>query len=738
MKSLPIPLFLVAFMFSTVMLSQSVIMSETNEPYLYPWVGGMDAMQFNEVDMNLDGIDDIIAFDRRGNRKLCFINNGISDSVSYSFHPEFADNFPEIYDWAIFKDYDMDGKNDIFTYSPGYGSMMVYKNVSDTELRFERVVYPYLTTLLPGGKVNLFVTNADYPGIYDIDNDGDLDILTFGVLGSFVDMHKNMSMEKYGNADSLDYEHTTYCWGNFAESDESNVLYFDTCRPSSDYRNVNGKDRHTGSTLLLHDFDDNGLVDLLLADVDYPGLFALYNNGTEDEAYIEYADTAFPGGWQKIRLFSMPAAAYCDIDNSGTKDLLVSPFDPGIITSENKNSCWYYKNEGQNNNPDFNIVKRDFLQGNMIDLGSGAYPLLYDWDNDGLKDLFVGNFGYYSYSYYVNYFLHSVYISKIAYFKNIGTVANPSFQLWDADFGGFSGMNANGLVPAIGDINNDGKADMLLGNADGKIIYAQNKGDNEFEIINKSFMDIDVGDFSTPQLFDIDNDGDNDLIIGEKAGNINFYEYENDMFVFVTDSLGKVNVTDYNLSWNGYSTPSFFRNNGDSTGLLVGSEQGKIFSFSNIDGNLGGRFTELENIDVLLDTSDVSYDRGMRSSAIMCNLIPDGKMEMIVGNYSGGLEYFNGVKTQVLSDVVDNKTEKNNLKLIPNPAKDIVRISMSGINNIELLKILNSSGQIVRELSYVLNSDIYIGDLPSGIYYVVGTDGKQCYTGKLVIMPSLK
>ena len=81
------------------------------------------------------------------------------------FHPEFAGLFPELYDWAIFVDYNMDGKNDIFTYSPGYASMMVYQNISDETLKFKRVVYPYLTSYQGGGYVNIYVTYADYPGI---------------------------------------------------------------------------------------------------------------------------------------------------------------------------------------------------------------------------------------------------------------------------------------------------------------------------------------------------------------------------------------------------------------------------------------------------------------------------------------------------------------------------------------------------------------------------------------------
>ena len=102
---------------------------------------------------------------------------------------------------------------------------------------------------------NILVTYADYPAITDIDNDGDLDILTFWGMGAFVEMHKNLSMEKYGVPDSLDYEKTENCWGHFAENEESNEITLDTCFGAKEKFIPNNKDRHAGSTFLVIDLD---------------------------------------------------------------------------------------------------------------------------------------------------------------------------------------------------------------------------------------------------------------------------------------------------------------------------------------------------------------------------------------------------------------------------------------------------------------------------------------------------
>ncbi len=107
-------------------LNQNVVDSTLE----YPWVGGLNSPQFGKIDINLDGRKDLVIFDRQGNRILPFINNGIPDSVSYTFHPELASLFPPLHDWVYFYDYDCDGKEDIFTY--GEGSIRVFHNISDT------------------------------------------------------------------------------------------------------------------------------------------------------------------------------------------------------------------------------------------------------------------------------------------------------------------------------------------------------------------------------------------------------------------------------------------------------------------------------------------------------------------------------------------------------------------------------------------------------------------------------
>ena len=711
-----------------------------------PWAGGMNSMQFGEVDINRDGTKDLVAFDRQGNRIMPFINGGSSGKIDYHFDASYIGNFPALFDWAIFADYNNDGKADIFTYSPGWAGMMVYKNVSDETLKFERVIYPYLTSLNSGGEVNILVTYADYPAITDLDNDGDLDILTFWGLGSFVEMHKNLSMELYGNADSLCFEKTEECWGNFAESDESNELFLDTCVPAPLAENsmaVSRQERHTGSTFLMLDLDGDNDKDLLLGDVDFPGLFALTNGGTPEQALITSYDTAYPDESQIIKIFSMPAAAYIDVNNDGKKDLIVSPFDPAPAISKNSHSVLLYLNRGENNKPDFQLTSNSFLQDQMIDVGSGSMPVFFDWDNDGFTDLFIGNYGYYKGSWYDQYYtLHSQYRATVFYLKNTGTWGYPAFTPVDMDFGKFlsEGDNLLGVAPAFGDLNGDGSNEMLVGNSDGTLILVAFSGTNVTK--QQNYAGIDVGAFSTPQLFDLDNDGLLDLIVGEQDGNLNYFHNDgtvtNPDFVLITDSLGKVNVTDYSLSYHGYSCPAFYRGHDGKTVLVVGSEQGKLFYFENIDGNLNGTFTESNQLRSLLGLDSFNSDRGMRTAATLSDVCVDNSPELMVGNFSGGVELFGG-NANVLASVGSKRASFGRLTIFPNPAADKVFITIPKQITQYTMRVTNFSGRLIYYKSGATinkgRQEIDVRKFNPGMYVVSITSANTKYVGKLVIIP---
>ena len=698
------------------------------EIYAFPFAGGMNACQFGEIDLDMDGTPDLLAFDRHGERLVPFINGGTPGQVDYSFAPQYVDELPEIFRWINLAVYNMDGKNDIFTYNPQFPGIIVYKNTSTDALRFELVVHPYLSSWYGSGYVNILVTYADYPGISDLDGDGDLDILTFWALGSFVEMHTNLSMENYGHADSLVFERTTSCWGYFAESEESNQLFLDTCfgRPAGDTDNrIN--DRHTGSTFLLADLDNNGTKDLLLGDVDYPQLIMLTNSGSPQEAVISSYTSDFPNAQKPVRIFSMPVAAMIDVNNDGARDLLASPFDPSPFVSQNHQSVWLYLNEGSNAAPEFVFNNNRFLQEQMIDLGSGAYPAFADINLDGLQDLIIGNWGYYrSSSYDTNMILSSEYASRMSIFLNTGTLDEPFFEFITDDFGFINEMNIKGAYPAFGDIDSDDDADMIVGRDDGTLLFYRNcsclGNPEDFQLEFTNYQGIDVGEYSTPFVFDMDEDGLLDLIIGEKSGNLNYYKNTGDIyepeFTFITDSLGRINVTDPGVSYEGYSTPYIFRAADGKIRLLSGSEQGVMYAFKNIEGNLEGAFSPDEELWKEVDSLEFDIRKGYRTSAAIADLNGDGYLELAVGNWSGGLElYSTELNPEVTMEIQDIPYASPSLTIFPNPARDYINIGSSCCGG-GLVRIYSSHGILVAEREIRDDEIIRLGTghLPNGIY----------------------
>jgi hypothetical protein len=704
----------------TTVYRDTIPVYDSNGKLLSPWAGGLNFSSFTQIDLNSDGKKDIVAYDKicgSGGKLRAFLNVGGVNEAKYLHAFNYQNQFPNVSEWALFFDYNNDGRADLFTYTTG--GIKVYKNTSiGQNLSFSLSKSMLLSNYNPAGPpsiTNLYCNAVALPGIADIDNDGDLDILSYSVFGVKIEFHKNMSQELYGTSDSLVFNMVDDCWGDIKENNCSVDL--NQCPYMKAYSSLNldslNKPLHSGSCIMCFDRNGDGDLDLLLGDISCSDVFFVENEGLSTNAHIGDTTKLFPnypnkGGSDIIKLNSFPCTYYLDVDNDGFKDLVASP--NATAGSENYQSVWLYKNTSATPTVNFVFQKKNFLQEDMIELGEGAYPVLFDADLDGKKDLIIGNLGYY---------VTNTNKSKLAFYKNIGSLTAPSFSLVTKDYQALSGFNIYSMAPTFGDLDNDGDLDLIIGDNIGQLHYFENTAavnqPAQFNSHVSFYKSIDVGNSAYPQLVDVNKDGLIDLVIGSQNGKLSYYKNTGTLsspnFSLQTNFFGEVDVRQTSIgSITGYSMPFLF-NDANSLKLLVGSEIGNVYLYDNIDGNLSGVFNRV-------DTALFKINEGPRCAPYFEDITNDGKRDLFLGNYAGGLAFFNSTNASGVG--VKELIDDSFVKIFPNPTSDFINVVFDNDfiteMSIELFDVLGN--KLTEEITYNKQKKLSISGLCSGIYFL--------------------
>ena len=332
-------------------------------------------------------------------------------------------------------DYDNDGYQDILV--TAYGRCTLYRNNGNGTFAD---VTDKAGVAAPG-----WTTSAVW---FDYDNDGKLDLF----LCSFVQFSLKSNVFCGDNKLGKRF----YCIPRIFKGTPS-LLYhnngdgtFTEVSSGTDIQRAIGK----GLGVVATDINDDGLMDLFVAnDTVQNFLFANRGKGKFDEIGLA-SEVGFSANGTPRSGMGVDAA---DFDGDGKQDLFVSNVDQEMFS--------LYRNDG---NEFFSDVAAPHGIAQATRLLSGWGVKFFDYDNDGRVDLFLAN-GHpddmvEKYSQQVRY------KEPLLLFHHDGTkLINVSDQGGPAFTKTFP---ARGL--AVGDYNNDGRIDVLIGNNGGAPLLLKN------------------------------------------------------------------------------------------------------------------------------------------------------------------------------------------------------------------------------------------------------------------------
>jgi hypothetical protein len=223
---------------------------------------------------------------------------------------------------------------------------------------------------------------------------------------------------------------------------------------------------------------------------------------------------------------------YVDYDGDGALDLITGIEDwsfYGWDDAYDENGVWrngplhgfvmLHRNLETTAAPRYDGPVKIEAAGQPIDVFGCPSPNFEDFDRDGDLDLLTGEF-----------------LDGFTYFENIGTRQAPRYaagrRLRDAR-GARLTMDLEMIVPVAFDWDRDGDFDLIVGDEDGRVALIENTGRLRRDrtpvfappfYFQQEAATLKSGALATPVGVDWDADGDQDIVSGNTAGYIEFFE----------------------------------------------------------------------------------------------------------------------------------------------------------------------------------------------------------------------
>ncbi|MBW2998738.1 VCBS repeat-containing protein [Candidatus Woesearchaeota archaeon] len=499
-------------------------------------------------DLNGDTYHDMICGWDSGWSKV-YYNNGNASSMEFYFEDPHAYNFYS-HSTPSLVDFNYDGNVDLFLGADD-GIIRYYVN-ENNNTHPDFVFYTAITD----------IGSRSDPQVIDLNHDGDLDI----IAGKYENRYQVYYYENIANEMSYNWSEQTNLlfnhsavhkvmdaddWDGDGDYDlvvgtsDGYVRYFEnngTVNNPSYVLNTDIVNFDVGShaTPEAADMDNDGDLDLIIGEYDSNFRVNYFRNDGDNSntswVHVTEYMLSDPGGERHYH--TVPEIV--DYDDDGDFDIVLASRRQYY---DYDNYVDYFRNDGSPETYSFVYVNQIYhtsTQHTYFGYNNYPIPRIVDLNYDGIKDLVIGN-QHGSTNYYLdiedddepdaNRFVH-------AYFGDEQKTSGYAHQNWAPDVGGHS-------APEFVDLDNDGDLDMLSGTSGINIFYFKNEGlFNTTEDLAKypcythmtSYLLPWPGNerhyWTSPELVDVDDDGDYDAYVGSRR---EYYNYNNYVDFFRND-----------------------------------------------------------------------------------------------------------------------------------------------------------------------------------------------------------
>ena len=556
------------------------ILDENGRAYELPLLGGFNVPRPQFADLDGDGDLDLFLQERTG-ELMHFENVGTAAAARFVWRTDRYQDL-EIGEWSRFLDFDRDGDLDLLAERP-FSYVQYFRNEGTSQ---RAALLPVGDSARDVDGKPLFADRQNIPSLNDIDCDGNWDLFLGRVDGTI-----------------SRYETSTM------SADGAPLFRFVEDRFQGIEIVAQFGSLHGANSMAFADLDDDGDLDFFWGDFFEPSLLYIENTGScrdpillGDPLPFEVEGSLSTSGYN--------VATLADIDDDGDLDLFVGvlggAFNPNLTTIRN---FLFYEQV------DRRFVRRSERFIYALDVGSESIPTFADLDGDGDLDLLVSN----------KLDPNATRTARMYRFENVGSAQAPSFRERER----IELFTMYHYAPAMGDLDDDGDLDMLVGTWNKGVALYVNEGSRQepnFVLADTTLVKLTRGSNSTPALTDVDGDGDLDLFIGESSGELNFYRNvgtpQAPSFELVSDNFLEIDA-------GRRSFPTFADMDGDGDeDLLLGRESGGVLLYLR-EGGTGE--------PVFVQDSTFTLSLPNYSTPSVVDIDGDGDLDVFSGGLSGGV-----------------------------------------------------------------------------------------------------